>query len=77
MATSATSWGVEKGSALWHGVPVIATVPVAATVGTVGGGSYFLAKTVISIFQKGDDVLIAPGKLYEIRLTQPLDIPVN
>jgi hypothetical protein len=77
IATGATSWGIESGSSFWGGYPVLITVPVAAAAGTVGGTSYFLGKTVISIFQKGGDVVIPTGKVLEIRLTQPLDIPVN
>lgn len=77
IVTGATSWGVESGSSFWGGYPVIVTVPVSAAAGAVGGASYFLGKTVISIFQKGGDVMIAPGQILEIRLTQPLDIPVN
>ena len=77
MAVDATGWGIDTGSSFWRGVPVVVTVPVAATAGTVGGASYCAGKAIVSIFRKGDDVLIAPGKVYEIRLTQPLDIPVN
>jgi len=74
---TATKWGVETGSKYWNGAPLAVTAPVGVIGGFFGGTGYFLGKTIISIFQKGGEIFIAPGQIFTVVLAQPLDIPVN
>lgn len=77
ITVNATKWGVSTGADVWGGAPLAITAPVGAIGGFFGGTGYFLGKTIISIFQKGGEVFIAPGQIITIVLAQPLDVPVN
>lgn len=75
--TSTTEYCVEKGLSFWSGVPVAVTAPLGAFAGTIGGGSYFLGRSIYDMINKGDDVKVNPGDIVELTLVEPMDVPVN
>ena len=52
------------------------TTPFCAIGGFFGGVGYFLGDSVIDMFRKGQDVYIREGEKMEVRLINPIDIPV-
>jgi len=72
-----TKWSIDKGTSFWKGYPVIVTAPVGAAVGLCGAGGIFTVKSVVDIFQKGDNVKINPGDTLSIILKDPIDVPLN
>jgi len=72
-----TKWSIDKGTSFWNGYPVIITAPVGAAVGLFGAGGIFTVKSVVDIFQKGDNVKINPGDTLNIILKDPIDVPLN
>jgi hypothetical protein len=58
-------------------VPVVATVPVSAAIGTVAGTTVFATKSAIAIFNKGGNPKVNSGQVMEITFTDSLDMPVN
>ena len=68
---------VEKGLSFWKGIPVIVAAPVGVVVGSVGGGGYFVSKSLYDMFKKGENVKINPGDVIELTLIAPLDVPTN
>ncbi len=75
--TTTTEYCVNKGLSFWKGLPVMITAPTGVCVGTIGGSSYFIGKSVYSMFKKGDNVKVNPGDVIEVTLTEPLDVPIN
>jgi len=67
----------EWGKSFWKGIPVIATAPAGAFVGTVGGAGYFVAKSTYDMFRKGEEIKVNPGDIIEVTLIEPLDVPTN
>ena len=52
------------------------TTPFCAIGGFIGGVGYFLGDTVADMFKKGQDVQIKKGDIIEVKLINPIDIPV-
>ena len=52
------------------------TTPLCAIGGFVGGIGYFIGDSVADMFRKGKNVQINPGDVLEVRLINPIDIPV-
>jgi len=75
--TTTTEYCVNKGLSFWKGLPVMVTAPAGVCVGAMGGGGYFIGKSVYNMFKKGDNIKINPGDMVEITLIEPLDVPIN
>lgn len=75
--TTTTEYCVNQGMSFWKGIPVMVTAPVGAMAGAFGGGSYFVVTSTYNMFKKGENVKVNPGDLFEITLTEPMDVPVN
>ncbi|MEW5820721.1 MAG: hypothetical protein AB1782_11060 [Cyanobacteriota bacterium] len=58
-------------------VPVVATVPAGAAIGTVAGTTVFATKSAIAIFQKGGNPIFNSGDELEVLFSEELDLPVN
>jgi hypothetical protein len=67
----------KAGVVAFSALPVIIITPIAAVGGAAVGSTLFFSKSVISIFKKGDIVKIDPGKILEVNLIDPIDVPVN
>lgn len=52
------------------------TTPFCAIGGFFGGLGYFLGDSVADMFRKGQDVYINKGEVMNVRLINPIDIPV-
>ncbi len=74
---NATDSGIKIGKTFWRGYPVFVTTPLAAAGGFCVGSCDFLGRSIISLFKKGNDVIVKPGQIMEITLKQPLDVPLN
>lgn len=70
-------YGCDKGKSFWGGYPVILTAPLGFGVGVLGGAGIFTVKSVVAVFKKGDNVKIAPGDVVEVKLKDPIDVPLN
>lgn len=71
-----TKAGYDAGMAAGK-VPVVATVPVSAAVGTLAGTTVFATKSTIAIFKKGGNPVLNSGDEIEILFSDDLDVPVN
>lgn len=58
-------------------VPVVATLPASAAVGTVAGTTVFATRSTIAIFKKGGNPVVNTGDSLEINFAEELDVPVN
>ena len=58
-----------------YGMQII-TVPLCAIGGFFGGAGYFIGQDVADMFRKGKDVYINQGDVLDVRLINPIDIPV-
>lgn len=52
------------------------TIPVCAVGGFFGGVGYFVGDGIADMFRKGSEVIINQGDIIEVKLTNPIDIPV-
>lgn len=52
------------------------TVPVCAFGGFIGGAGYFIGDSVADMFRKGQEVNINTGDIVNVKLINPIDIPV-
>ena len=52
------------------------TVPFCAVGGFFGGVGYFIGDSVADMFRKGQDVYINTGDIMNVKLVNPIDIPV-
>ena len=52
------------------------TAPVCAVGGFIGGVGYFIGDSVADIFRKGKEVQINAGDIIEVKLLNPIDVPV-
>lgn len=75
-AKTITKAGYNAGMAAGK-VPVVATTPAAAAVGTLAGSSVFVTKSALAIFKKGGNPVITSGDQLEIMFSEDMDIPVN
>ena len=53
------------------------TCPICAIGGGIGGAGYLIGDSIIDIFRKGEEVTFSKGTVFQTRLTQPIDVPVN
>jgi hypothetical protein len=73
---SATQWGLSSGEKLFTGGQYILT-PVSAAAGTVAAGGYLLVNPIVSLFRRGDEIIVNQGQTFDILLLEPLDVPVH
>ena len=52
------------------------TTPLCAIGGFFGGVGYFIGDSVADMFRKGQDVYINTGDIMNVKLVNPIDIPV-
>jgi hypothetical protein len=71
-----TKAGYDVGMAAGK-VPVVATAPVGAAVGTLAGTTVFATKSAIAIFNKGGNLKLNSGDMLEITFSEDIDVPVN
>lgn len=65
-------WGKNTGENMQY-----VCVPIAAAGSVIGGAAYYVGDSVADIFRKGNDVTLNQGQIFQIMLTQPLDIPLH
>ena len=70
----ATEYGLKAGDTA-QGLQYI-TTPFCAIGGFIGGLGYFVGTDVADMFKKGNDVYINKGEIIEVRLLNPIDVPV-
>ena len=74
IAKSATEYGMKAGDSS-PGLQYI-TTPFCAIGGFFGGLGYFIGDSVADMFRKGQDVYINTGDKMNVKLVNPIDIPV-
>ena len=52
------------------------TTPLCAIGGFIGGAGYFIGDSLADMFRKGQDVYINTGDIMNVKLVNPIDIPV-
>lgn len=72
--TQATNYGMKAGDTA-PGLQYI-TAPFCAIGGFFGGVGYFIGDSVADMFRKGQDVYINSGDIMNVKLVNPVDIPV-
>lgn len=70
----ATNYGLKAGETA-QGLQYL-TAPCCAIGGFIGGVGYFIGDTIADIFRKGQDVYINSGDVLNVRLINPIDVPV-
>ena len=71
---NATEYGKKAGESA-NGIQYL-TTPLCAIGGFIGGAGYFIGDSVADIFRKGQDVYINTGDIMNVKLVNPIDIPV-
>ncbi len=71
---SATEFGKKAGDSA-NGIQYL-TTPICAFGGFIGGVGYFIGDSVADMFRKGQDVYINTGDILNVKLVNPIDIPV-
>lgn len=71
---SATQAGLNVGDSV-NGLQYL-TTPLCAIGGFFGGVGYLAGSSVADMFKKGKDVYLQKGDVIEVRLINPIDIPV-
>lgn len=71
---NATEYGKKAGESA-PGIQYV-TAPVCAIGGFIGGVGSFTGNSIIAIFKKGQDVYINTGDILNVKLVNPIDIPV-
>ena len=74
IAKKATEYGLRGGDTA-PGLQYI-TTPFCAIGGFFGGIGYFIGDSVADMFRKGQDVYINTGDIINVKLVNPIDIPV-
>lgn len=74
IAKAATEYGMKAGDSS-PGLQYI-TTPFCAIGGFFGGLGYFIGDSVADMFRKGQDVYINTGDILNVKLVNPIDIPV-
>ena len=77
LAVKCTDFGVKSGLSFGRGIPVVLTAPVAAAGGVALGGGLFFARSIKTLWTRGEDVRINPGDIMRIITLENIDIPVN
>ena len=77
-AAEMTKNAVEYGKKAGESAPGIQylTAPLCAIGGFIGGAGYFIGDSVADMFRKGQDVYINTGDIINVKLVNPIDIPV-
>ncbi|MGN1153530.1 MAG: hypothetical protein ACI4S3_05835 [Candidatus Gastranaerophilaceae bacterium] len=70
-----TKYGLKAGESA-PGIQIL-TCPICAIGGGVGGAGYLIGDSIIDLCRKGEEVLFTKGTVFQTRLTQPIDVPVN
>ena len=70
-----TKYGLKAGESA-PGIQIL-TCPICAIGGGVGGVGYLIGDSIIDLCRKGQEVLFTKGTVFQTRLTQPIDVPVN
>lgn len=65
-------WGKGTGENLQY-----VCVPIAAVGGVFGGAAYYIGDSIADLFKKGNDVTLHQGQIFQVMLTQPLNIPIH
>ena len=71
---NAITYGQKAGESA-QGIQYL-TTPLCAIGGFIGGAGYFIGDSVADMFRKGQDVYINTGDVMQVRLVNPIDIPV-
>lgn len=71
---NATEYGKKAGESA-PGIQYL-TTPLCAIGGFIGGAGYFIGDSVADMFRKGQDVYINTGDIMNVKLVNPIDIPV-
>lgn len=71
---TATQYGMKAGDTA-QGLQYL-TAPCCAIGGFFGGLGYFIGDSVADMFRKGQDVYINTGDILNVKLVNPIDIPV-
>lgn len=74
LTKNATEYGKKAGESA-PGIQYL-TTPLCAFGGFLGGAGYFIGDSVADIFRKGQDVYINTGDIMDVKLVNPIDIPV-
>ncbi len=72
----AVNWGVTSGEDLFKGGKYLIT-PFSSVGGVFAGGGYFVGSSIGDLFHKGKSVEIPKGQVFNVVLTEPLDIPIS
>lgn len=70
----ATDYGKKAGDSA-PGIQYV-TAPICAVGGFLGGVGYFIGDSIADMFRKGQDVYINTGDIMNVKLVNPIDIPV-
>lgn len=71
---NATNYGLSAGESA-PGIQYL-TAPICAVGGFIGGVGYYVGDSVADMFRKGQDVYINKGDVLNVKLINPIDIPV-
>ena len=71
---NATEYGKRAGDSA-HGIQYL-TTPICAVGGFLGGIGYFIGDSIADMFRKGQEVYINTGDVMNVKLINPIDIPV-
>ena len=71
---NATEYGKKAGISA-PGIQYL-TTPICAVGGFIGGAGYFIGDSIADMFRKGQDVYINTGDIMNVKLVNPIDIPV-
>ena len=74
MTKNATEYGKKAGDSA-PGIQYL-TTPICAVGGFFAGAGYFIGDSIADMFRKGQDVYINTGDKMDVRLVNPIDIPV-
>ena len=74
MTKSATEYGLSVGDT-YPGMQFI-TTPFCAVGGFIGGFGYWFGDSVADMFRKGKEVCINKGDIIDVKLINPIDVPV-
>lgn len=74
ITVNATEFGKKAGESA-PGIQYL-TTPLCAIGGFFGGVGYFIGDSVADMFRKGQDVYINTGDIMNVKLVNPIDIPV-
>ena len=74
MTKNSIEYGKKAGDSA-QGIQYL-TTPLCAIGGFIGGAGYFIGDSVADMFRKGQDVYINTGDIMNVKLVNPIDIPV-